>query len=247
MEYGLIGLLVGFSLALTGAGGALLSIPLLVYFFDYSIKTSSFYSLIIVSMGALIGLLIERSNIRYLYAFVMALSSILGSFALSEFKSQIPDLYIIYIYYIICTYSLFSVWSKKSISAGESIIEIPYYVLILSGVLLGGLTTLTGLGGGVLLLPLFMKGFRLNERAAVSTSLMTILLTSLISFLLQSKTNSISLTFLDFVYVIVGLFLSVYISRQLILKFTPQLISNLRRVTYSLIVFYTLFNLSVRY
>ena len=120
-------------------------------------------------------------------------------------------------------------------------------MLILSGVVLGGLTTLTGLGGGVLLLPLFMKGFRLNERAAVATSLMTILLTSLISFLLQSKTNSIYLTFLDFIYVVVGLFLSVYISRQLILKLAPQLISNLRRVTYSLIVFYTLFNLSVRY
>lgn len=247
MEYGLIGLLVGFSLALTGAGGALLSIPLFVYFFDYSIKASSFYSLIIVAAGALIGLLIEHRNIRYLYAIIMALSSFFGSLALSKFKSQVSDLYIIYIYYIICTYSLFSVWSKKSISSDESIIQIPYYVLILSGAILGGLTTLTGLGGGVLLLPLFMKGFRLNERSAVATSLMTILLTSLISFSLQLNSNSIAITSFDFIYVIIGLTLSVYISRQIIQKVRPQIVSNLRRIIYSLIVFYTLFNLSVRY
>jgi len=51
----ILGLLIGICLGVMGAGGAVLTIPVLVYLFQIDSITATFYSLFIVGITAMIG------------------------------------------------------------------------------------------------------------------------------------------------------------------------------------------------
>lgn len=119
-------------------------------------------------------------------------------------------------------------------------------MLILAGLLLGILTTVTGLGGGVLLLPLFIKGFHLEEHKAVATSLMTIFFSSAISFLVQLSTVTQTPSAIEVLFMIVGVSLAVFPVKFIIKRLHEDKIFLIRRTVYSSIVIYTLVSLTIR-
>ena len=55
--------LMGLSLGLIGAGGSIMTIPILVYIFNIPIKVATTYSLIIVGITACLGMLRYRKKI----------------------------------------------------------------------------------------------------------------------------------------------------------------------------------------
>ena len=71
MPFGMIGALVGLSLALTGSGGALLAIPLFMAVLGFTLKMGTFYSLIVVVMASLIGIFANYKDVNVKYAVLM--------------------------------------------------------------------------------------------------------------------------------------------------------------------------------
>ena len=246
MSFIIIGLLVGISLALTGSGGALLAIPLFMAFLGVSLKIGTFYSLIVVAIGSFIGVVANLKDVQYRYAWLMSLGSMIGSFAFKDIKQLVSDQVIIILLYIVCLFSMFMIWKKTTPKLTMSGKRTSTWLIILAGLGLGILTTLTGLGGGVLLLPLFIKGFHLEEPKAVATSLMTIFFSSGISFLVQLGSAEQTPSSLEILLMILGVSLAVFPVKIMINRLHEDKTFLIRRTVYSSIVIYTLVSLTIR-
>ena len=246
MSFIIIGIFVGFSLALTGSGGALLAIPLFISFLGYSLKVGTFYSLIVVAVASIIGVLANLKDVRYRYAFFMALGGFVGSFIFRDIKQHLSDQIIIILFCIICLYGLYSIWKKNKVDQSQTLVEAKTWILLVAGLILGVLTTLTGPGGGVLLLPLFVKGFHLEEHQAVATSLMTIFFSAGISFVLQLSIAVQTPLALEVLFIVIGVSLAVFPVKFFIEKLDQSKVFIIRRTVYSSIVVYTLVSLTLR-
>ncbi len=246
MENFFIGLLVGTSLSLTGAGGALLAIPLFSAFFDLSLKSANFFSLIAVFMGSLMGVMQNYRNVKIRYAGILTLGSFFGSGLMINFKSMVPDSLILVLLLSISLWSLILTWMKISPmrSAGEGSLSL--FTQLTAGGVVGVLATLTGIGGGILLLPLIKKYFKLNDAESVATSLATILLSSLISFLLQVPGQTRLPSLFDLIFIGLGITASTFFIKVLTQRMNQNHLGNLRKVTYTSIVVYALVSLGIR-
>ena len=116
MTFIIIGLLVGIALGLTGSGGALLAIPLFMAFFGFTLKVGTFYSLIVVAIASIIGVIANLKSVKYRYALFISLGSLIGSFIFKDIKQHVSDQFIIFLLYLICFYSLFLIWKKINLN-----------------------------------------------------------------------------------------------------------------------------------
>ena len=246
MEHFLIGLLVGSSLALTGSGGALLAIPLLIYFFNLPFKVANFFSLIIVSLAALIGVVSDYKNVKFKKTLTIVFGSLLGSYLSLGLKSKLSDGFSLALLFMVCFLSLYFLWRPKKPADLKEEKEVSILNQLLIGAFLGILTTLTGLGGGVLLLPIFISVFGMDDHHAVATSLATIFLSSLISFFLQFSFQEIYPKYSDFIFIISGAVVANYLVKKSIQRLSKARTLGLRKISYSLIVIYTLVSISMK-
>lgn len=186
MLYASIGLLVGIVMGLTGAGGAMISIPLFIYLLNTSLKEATVLSLVAVMLGTSINLMNQLSRVNKTLVLTLALSGIVANYHSLLLKASFPDLLVAITLTMIGIYSLWSIWKKqKELSHTKVKHLIPK--AIIAGSFIGILTTLTGLGGGVVLVPLLINMFHTEYENALPTSLGTIFLISLTSFVFQSK------------------------------------------------------------
>ncbi len=232
----IIGIIIGTVMGLTGAGGALVAIPLFMQLQGMSLKEASVYSLIAVVIASLSNFYHQRKEANIRLAILFVLFSALGSFFSTPFKHQIPDIGIAITLTVVALYSLYSVWipSKKMPSENDQSLHLLKTIPL--GLLLGVLTTFTGLGGGVLMLPLLIGIYHLPQTKAVATSLVVVGFSSLISFLIQSsKGTEISLG-LDFLGLIAGTLLTSYLLKIIILKIPSSFTSALRKIIFTIVV-----------
>lgn len=177
-------------MALTGAGGAALTIPLLIHFAGMTLVESTVYSIALVIVSAGMNAFLTRKDIQATISILLALGSIVGSWVLSPYKSQIPDTVIAGSFSIVCALSFFSVLkSLKSPTkqsqphdTQDSRSSLPK--ALFWGFSLGIVSTLTGLGGGVVAMTVLL-GMNLSFPKAAATSALTISLVSAASFFLQ--------------------------------------------------------------
>ncbi len=246
MENFLIGLLVGTSLSLTGAGGALLAIPLFSAVFDLPLKSANFFSLIAVFMGSLMGVMQNYRNVKIRYAGILTLGSFFGSGLTINFKSMVPDSLILVLLFSISIWSLVLTWMKVSPMTSDDEGSFSLLSQFMAGGVVGVLATLTGIGGGILLLPLIKKYFKLNDEESVATSLATILLSSLISFLLQVPGQTRLPSLFDLIFIGLGIVAAAFFIKILTQRMSQNPLGNLRKVTYTSIVVYALVSLGIR-
>lgn len=88
-----LGLLVGFLLALTGAGGAILSVPLLVFGVGLGLAEAAPIALLAVCMSAAVGALLglREKILRYKAAMVMSATGLLLSPVGLWLATQVPN------------------------------------------------------------------------------------------------------------------------------------------------------------
>ena len=231
-----IGSVIGFVMGLTGAGGALVAIPLFMHFLNMSLKEASVYSLLAVVMASLSNFYYQRKHAQIPLAATFVVASGLGSFLSYPYKKLLPDLGIAIILTMVALYSLYNVWAPvhKAESSGRR--EHNYLQTIFLGLLLGVLTTYTGLGGGVLMLPILLGIYKLNQKQAVATSLVVVGLSSLISFLIQIfKGSSIHLGS-DFLVLLLIILATSYVFKIFIAKTPPRVETLLRRLVFTVVV-----------
>lgn len=240
MVYTIIGLVVGIIMGLTGAGGAMISIPLFIHFLNTSLKEATVLSLVAVVLGTATNLLgqVSKANKQIIISF--SLAGALTNYLSLPLKAKTPDGLIAGILTCIGIYSIWSVWKKKKelFSQEKKSMVIPK--ALMAGSLVGLLTTLTGLGGGVILIPILINFFGNSYDKALPTSLGTILLISLTSFIFQS-TTAFELIALNQLSLMAAGAIAAYILLKLLIKrVEDQKILLIRKFVFTAVTIYSI-------
>lgn len=240
MLYTIIGLIVGIIMGLTGAGGAMISIPLFINLLNTSLKEATVLSLVAVVLGTAVNLIGQISNANKKIVIAFSLGGIVTNYVSLSLKAATPDWLIAVILTTIGIYSIWSVWNKHrgiTSQSGESLV-IPK--ALIAGSFVGLLTTLTGLGGGVILVPILINLFGYSYEKALPTSLGTILLISLTSFIFQSKIAFELINFVQLSLMAAGALLAFFLLKIIIKVVNDKKILLSRKIVFTAVTIYSI-------
>lgn len=194
------GTLCGLALGLTGGGGSILAVPLLVYGLKIPFHQAVTISLLVVGLTAVIGFFpkIKSGEVELSAGVTLAIAGMLfapvGSYISSYFKGHSLMLAFSGLMIFIGIWSLVKAkfFVKKALKTG-SCNYLPNgklhltiqcrAVLITVGIITGLLTGLFGVGGGFLIVPALVLATNMALKKAISTSLLIISLVSLVGFI----------------------------------------------------------------
>jgi uncharacterized membrane protein YfcA len=174
---GFIGAVLGF----IGAGGAMLSVPILLYIFDFTPQAATTAALAVVLSAAISGLLpkIKSKEVLFKEAFVIWGIGLLTNLGFSLIAHRIPDSVITTGFAIVLVVAGTSMLIKP-IAGTEK--KVPLFWLIVISLVIGSITGLFGIGGGFLAIPILVLFFKNPQGKAAGTSLAIIALNSITAF-----------------------------------------------------------------
>ena len=175
---GFIGAVLGF----VGAGGAMLSVPILMYGFGFDPKPATTAALAVVLLAALSGVIPKARQGQVLYrdAFVIWGIGSITNLGFSSIVDQIPDSVITTGFAGILLLAGFSMLRPPRLDEQK---RMPLPVLIVMSLIIGTMTGLFGIGGGFLAIPVLVLYFGTPQIVAAGTSLLIIAANSLTAFI----------------------------------------------------------------
>ena len=189
---------MGSVLSLLGAGGSILTMPVLVYLFSIPAVEATSYSLLLVGLTALLGSIgyFRQGTIDIKTAIIFGIPSILGVLLArhyllpaipSEFKLGIlitKDFVIMFVFSVLMILAALMMMKKNNPKKDDNQ-DVPknkFALVMLEGLVVGGVTGFVGAGGGFLIIPALVLLAGLEMKIAVGTSLIIIALKSIIGF-----------------------------------------------------------------
>ncbi|RYD54195.1 MAG: sulfite exporter TauE/SafE family protein [Verrucomicrobiaceae bacterium] len=175
--------LVGLSLGLTGAGGSIVTLPLLVYLAGVSPREAVTLSLLVVGAAAAAGA-IQRwrtGGIHARAAVLFALSGIIGAWQGARFTRLVAPKLLMTLFAVLMLVVAVRMMFSRDEDTTMSPECRPWRCLAAGGGI-GILTGFLGVGGGFLLTPALIKFARMPLRMATGTSLAVIAFNSAAGF-----------------------------------------------------------------
>lgn len=176
--------LIGLSLGLTGAGGSIITLPVLVYLAGLAPKEAVGISLFVVGVAALVGAVqrIRSGEIHLKAVLMFALSGMAGATGGAYLTPLVSGRVLMLIFAVLMLLVALNmlIGAKKEPSM---LAECKPVRCLLAGLGVGVLTGFIGVGGGFLLMPALVKFARLPMRMATGTSLAVIAFNSAAGFL----------------------------------------------------------------
>jgi uncharacterized membrane protein YfcA len=175
---GVIGAVLGF----VGAGGAMLSVPILLYIFGFSAIPATTGALAIVLSASLAGALpkARAKEILYRDALVIWSLGLVTNLAASILAHKLSDAFITSGFALVLLIAAASML-RKAKDQEHRRMSIPVLILVSLGI--GALTGLFGIGGGFIVVPVLVNAFGTPPRIATGTSLVVICLNSITAFI----------------------------------------------------------------
>jgi uncharacterized membrane protein YfcA len=179
----LAGVLIGAVLGFIGAGGAMLSVPILIYVFDFSASHATTAALAVVLLAAASGLIpkFKSKDVLIKEALVICLLGLTTNISTSLIADQLSERFILTGFSLVLLVAGSSMLIKPFTSGPER--KMPAWALILVSLVIGCMTGLFGIGGGFLAIPVLVLFFRVPQNKAAGTSLLIITVNSIIAFL----------------------------------------------------------------
>jgi uncharacterized membrane protein YfcA len=196
-----LGVFVGLILGLTGAGGAILAVPLLIFALNWDVARSAPVALVAVAasagLGALLGL--RQGCVRYRAATVMAVTGAVVTPVGLMLARRLPVAPLALLFSAVLLYVAWRMYGQTRPTSGVDTIARAAHVapcqinnatgrfrwtapcaraLALSGVATGFLSGLLGVGGGFVIVPALRHATDLPMNSIVATSLMVVALVS---------------------------------------------------------------------
>lgn len=225
-------LLIGVLLGLTGGGGSILTVPVLVYLIHLNPITASAYSLFIVGMTSSFGTFInlKKGNVVLKTGLLFALPSLISVYITRKFfVHAIPEVlyenstfiitknvFLMVLFAIVMLFAAHSMLKTPKIIEKDTIEkEQNLFLIIIQIFCVGILIGLIGAGGGFLIIPALFHFAKLPIKKAIGTSLFIIAINSLIGFSGDVQNINVDWNFLfRFAAVAMfGIFVGIYLNR----------------------------------
>ncbi|WP_339837811.1 sulfite exporter TauE/SafE family protein [uncultured Flavobacterium sp.] len=229
--FGYIGaLFIGLILGLTGGGGSILTVPILVYVLLINPVTATAYSLFIVGTTSVFGATQNyfKGLVDVKTGFLFAIPSFTAVYLTrDQIVPRIPDTiletstilltkatFLMAFFAIIMIFAAYSMLKKKKETTDKDK-KSSVFSLIIQNFIIGIIIGLVGAGGGFLIIPSLVLFAKLPMKKAVGTSLFIIAMNSLIGFMGDVQNLTIDWLFLlKFTSLsIVGIFIGMYLNK----------------------------------
>jgi uncharacterized protein len=232
----ILSLIVGITLGLVGAGGSILTVPILVFIVGIEPQFATTYALFVVGFTSLLGSInnIIKKELHIPSALVFFLPSLLTMLTVKNWvMPEIPDdlfeledviitkdLLLMLLFAIVMVAAALSmIRGNKYATINQDIknIDFNYKSIFLQGIIVGALTALLGVGGGFLIVPALVTFAKLPIRMTIGTSLLIITVNSLSGFIFDALENHNAFDW-QFLLIFtgiasVGIFIGIYLSR----------------------------------
>jgi uncharacterized membrane protein YfcA len=251
-------LLIGIVLGITGGGGSILTVPVLVYILRLNPLIATAYSLFIVGTTSAFGTFqnFKKGLVAPKTALQFAIPSVLGVYLTRKYiVHNLPDVLFYFgslklskatflmllfaLVMVMASYSMLKTQKELSNAASKGSIRV-IIELFFVGVLIG----LIGAGGGFLIIPALVKLAKLPIKKAIGTSLLIITINSLVGF-----TGDLSNTFIDWHFLlpftgvsILGIFIGIKIQHLINEKLLKQIFGYFVLLMAGVILFRELFS-----
>ncbi len=171
-----LGLAVGLSLSLLGAGGSLLTVPMLVYLLGVEPHAAAAASLIIVGAVATTGALARgpRGGLRIRDGLVFSAFGVGGSIAGAIASQQVREELFLALFAVLVAVAAFAMLRNPSVREGHR----SWLRVGLTGLGTGLLTGFFGVGGGFVVVPALIFALGMSMKDAIGTSLLVIAINS---------------------------------------------------------------------
>lgn len=230
----LAALLIGVVLGLTGGGGSILTVPILVYLLSLNPVTATAYSLFVVGASSLVGAIqnMKKKLVDFRTATVFAIPAFIAVYLTRRYlipaipevifsnngfviTKEVGIMLFFSVIMVVASYSMIRDNGRKDLA--ETKISYNYPLIILEGLVVGVLTGIVGAGGGFLIIPALVLLAKLPMKKAVATSLLIIAVKSLIGFIGDVENMDIDWPFLLVftAIAVAGIFMGVHLSRYI--------------------------------
>lgn len=197
------GALVGFALGLTGGGGSLLAVPLLVYGLAVAPREAFGVSLAAVGATALVGVIprIRAGQVEVGTGILFAIAGMLGAPLGTWVAGMIPETVLLTLFSVLMLVVAWRLWSKSQANSADVPVACEdasdgptcqrtadgrlrltsrcAMLLTLVGLVTGFLSGMFGVGGGFVIVPALVLFSGMPIHKAVATSLLVIVLVSI--------------------------------------------------------------------
>ncbi len=221
----LISSVSGFVVGLFGAGGGIITVPILVYIFGYSQYGATSYSMIFIGANASISTIHAQKvkQIQWKSVFSLGLTSFCSVFLVRTFLApNIPsvlfstasisisrDTILMLLFSFLLFTTVYMMYNRKE-NNSEEVPKPNILRTILFGLFLGGIVGIFGVGGGFLTTPYFVIFDRQPIKIAIGTSTALLLLNSLVG-IVGDIFQSFSIDVLFVLLFLSGSFLGVFL------------------------------------
>ncbi len=181
-----LGALIGLSLGALGAGGSILTVPILVYLMGLPVQVATSTSLAIVGLNAAVGAAdhVRRGRALPRTGVAFGLSGLLGALGGAWLNHQVRGDLILILFALLMVLAAISMLRRRATPPSGVAFRERYGLfgwgrLGLVGLGVGFLTGFFGIGGGFLIVPALVLILALPMTLAVGTSLLAIALNAL--------------------------------------------------------------------
>ncbi|MGL2966305.1 sulfite exporter TauE/SafE family protein [Flavobacterium sp. XGLA_31] len=203
-------LLIGIVLGITGGGGSILTVPILVYILAFNPLIATAYSLFIVGTTSAFGTVqnFKKGLVAPKTAIQFALPSVVGVYLTRKFiVHALPDtlfyigslqlskdtflMVLFALVMFMASYSMLKPQKEENNNVSKSLVLVTIQLFFV-GILIG----LIGAGGGFLIIPALVQLAKLPMKKAIGTSLLIITINSLVGFIGDMENIAIDWPFL---------------------------------------------------
>lgn len=209
----IFGFLIGFLPGLMGGGGSIMAVPVFVYIMKFEVKTAVCMSLVVVGITSFVGAIRywKLNLIRFRIVFTFGSMAMLAAYVGAQMAALLTDTLQMTLFAITvlgAAYFMFTGKTQADNSHKSSIL-----ILLASGIMVGTLSGLVGVGGGFLIVPTLVLFAKLPIKSAVGTSLaiMSMNATAGVLGYIDKVTISWNETLLFTLFATVGIFASTYL------------------------------------
>ena len=181
------GVFIGSVLGLIGAGGAMVTVPILVYLFDFTPLQATTAALAVVLVTAISGLIpkFRSQDVLIKEAVIIWALGLLTNVGLGSVADLFSDQVILIGFALVLIGAASSMLTSPITNNPER--KISNLALLLLSLVIGALTGLFGVGGGFVAIPVLIVFFHTPTNKAAGTSLLIIALNCATAFLVKHE------------------------------------------------------------